>query len=83
MKKTSRAAVVEGRFRWSDIGSWDAVYAVSERNGSGNALHCLLHACEKLPEGRLTGPTTRRALQWIENAAIARPSDRHDSVLPP
>jgi mannose-1-phosphate guanylyltransferase/mannose-6-phosphate isomerase len=59
MEKTSRAAVVEGRFRWSDIGSWDAVYDVSDRNGSGNALHgpaiayeannCLVHA-----EGRLT-----------------------------
>src|SRR5215472_15059891 len=24
MEKTDRAAVVEGRFRWSDIGSWDA-----------------------------------------------------------
>jgi mannose-1-phosphate guanylyltransferase/mannose-6-phosphate isomerase len=51
--------VVEGRFRWSDIGSWDAVYAVSERDADGNALHgpthtkdarnCLVHA-----DGRLT-----------------------------
>jgi mannose-1-phosphate guanylyltransferase / mannose-6-phosphate isomerase len=58
MEKTSRAAVVEGRFRWSDIGSWDAVYAVSDRNGSGNALHgpaiardarnCLVHADDRL-----------------------------------
>ena len=59
MEKTSRAAVVEGRFRWSDIGSWDAVHAASERNDDGNALHgptiardarnCLVHA-----DGRLT-----------------------------
>lgn len=59
MEKTSRAAVVEGQFRWSDIGSWDAVYDVSDRNGSGNALHgsaiayeaknCLVHA-----DGQLT-----------------------------
>ena len=59
MEKTDRAAVVEGRFRWSDIGSWDAVYAVSERDADGNALHgptvaqdarnCLIHA-----DGRLT-----------------------------
>jgi mannose-1-phosphate guanylyltransferase/mannose-6-phosphate isomerase len=59
MEKTSRAAVVEGRFRWSDIGSWDAVYAVSKPDASGNALHgpaiahkaknCLIHA-----DGRMT-----------------------------
>ena len=29
MEKTDRAAVVEGRFRWSDIGSWDAVFEVA------------------------------------------------------
>jgi mannose-1-phosphate guanylyltransferase len=24
MEKTDRAAVIEGRYRWSDIGSWHA-----------------------------------------------------------
>jgi len=36
MEKTQRAAVVEGRFRWSDIGSWDAVFDVGGRDGAGN-----------------------------------------------
>jgi len=58
MEKTSRAAVVEGRFRWSDIGSWDAVYAVSKQDADGNALHgpaiahesrnCLVHAEDRM-----------------------------------
>ena len=38
MEKTDRAAVVEGTFRWSDIGSWDAVLEVSPRDDAGNAL---------------------------------------------
>ncbi len=38
MEKTDRAAVVEGLFRWSDIGSWDAVLEVSPRDEAGNAL---------------------------------------------
>jgi mannose-1-phosphate guanylyltransferase/mannose-6-phosphate isomerase len=37
MEKTDRAAVVAGRFRWSDIGSWDAVWAMSEHDGCENA----------------------------------------------
>jgi mannose-1-phosphate guanylyltransferase/mannose-6-phosphate isomerase len=38
MEKTDRAAVVEGAFRWSDIGSWDAVLEVSPHDDAGNAL---------------------------------------------
>jgi len=59
MEKTDRAAVVEGRFRWSDIGSWDAVFDVAPRDAAGNAASgpalavdakgCVVHA-----EGRLT-----------------------------
>jgi mannose-1-phosphate guanylyltransferase / mannose-6-phosphate isomerase len=59
MEKTSRAAVVEGRFRWSDIGSWDAIIEVAPRDKGGNsssgpvvsvdAKDCIVHA-----EGRLT-----------------------------
>jgi mannose-1-phosphate guanylyltransferase / mannose-6-phosphate isomerase len=49
MEKTSRAAVVEGRFRWSDIGSWDAVYAVSKHDCKANALHG--PAIARAPEG--------------------------------
>jgi mannose-1-phosphate guanylyltransferase/mannose-6-phosphate isomerase len=59
MEKTERAAVVEGRFRWSDIGSWDAVLEVAARDAGGNAASgpvvavdakgCIVHA-----EGRLT-----------------------------
>jgi len=59
MEKTARAAVVEGRFRWSDIGSWDAILEVASRDHGGNSATgpvvsvdskgCIVHA-----EGRLT-----------------------------
>jgi mannose-1-phosphate guanylyltransferase/mannose-6-phosphate isomerase len=59
MEKTERAAVVEGRFRWSDIGSWDAVFEVATLDRGGNAASgpvlaidskgCIVHA-----EGQLT-----------------------------
>jgi mannose-1-phosphate guanylyltransferase / mannose-6-phosphate isomerase len=37
MEKTQRAAVVESRFRWSDVGSWNAVWALSRQDGAANA----------------------------------------------
>jgi len=58
MERTERAAVVEGRFRWSDIGNWAAILEVAERDVAGNAAHgpavmldaedCLIHADDVL-----------------------------------
>ena len=38
MEKTDRAAVVAGDFRWSDIGSWDALFDITPRDPQGNVL---------------------------------------------
>jgi mannose-1-phosphate guanylyltransferase/mannose-6-phosphate isomerase len=58
MEKTDRAAVVAGSFRWSDIGSWDAIFDIAERDKSGNAVHgtvvtsdsrnCVIHSVDRL-----------------------------------
>jgi mannose-1-phosphate guanylyltransferase/mannose-6-phosphate isomerase len=39
MEKTDRAAVVAGDFRWSDIGSWDALFDITPRDATGNVVH--------------------------------------------
>jgi mannose-1-phosphate guanylyltransferase/mannose-6-phosphate isomerase len=59
MEKTDRAAIVAGDFRWSDIGSWDALFDIAARDGDGNVLQgpvitmdaadCVVHS-----DGRLT-----------------------------
>ena len=36
MEHTKRAAVVEGRFRWSDVGAWNALYELAEGDEAGN-----------------------------------------------
>ncbi|HSI39673.1 MAG TPA: mannose-1-phosphate guanylyltransferase/mannose-6-phosphate isomerase [Xanthobacteraceae bacterium] len=36
MERTNRAAVVAGAFRWSDIGSWDALREIGEPDAAGN-----------------------------------------------
>jgi mannose-1-phosphate guanylyltransferase/mannose-6-phosphate isomerase len=58
MEKTDRAAVVAGDFRWSDIGSWDAVFDITPHDAAGNVVQgpavtldtsgCVLHS-----DGRL------------------------------
>jgi len=58
MEKTDRAAVVEGRFRWSDIGSWDAIFEIAPQDAAGNAVQgqvlaidsrgCVVHSNDRL-----------------------------------
>jgi mannose-1-phosphate guanylyltransferase/mannose-6-phosphate isomerase len=38
MERTTLAAVIPAEFQWSDVGSWDAVWRVLERDDSGNAV---------------------------------------------
>jgi len=38
MERTALAAVIPAEFGWSDIGSWDAVWDVAERDHNGNAV---------------------------------------------
>jgi mannose-1-phosphate guanylyltransferase / mannose-6-phosphate isomerase len=37
MERTKRAAVVPASFGWSDVGSWQAVWELAQRDASGNA----------------------------------------------
>ncbi|MDK1389255.1 mannose-1-phosphate guanylyltransferase/mannose-6-phosphate isomerase [Sinorhizobium sp. 8-89] len=38
MEKTANAAVLPSHFSWSDLGSWDAVWEIGERNVDGNVI---------------------------------------------
>ena len=39
MERTKRAAVVPANIGWSDVGNWDAVWKLSQRDESGNSIH--------------------------------------------
>lgn len=36
MEKTDKAAVIPGSFGWSDIGTWDALWDISDKDDAGN-----------------------------------------------
>ena len=37
MERTPHAAVIPADFEWSDVGSWDALWDIAEKDASGNA----------------------------------------------
>jgi mannose-1-phosphate guanylyltransferase/mannose-6-phosphate isomerase len=87
MEKTDRMAVVEGRFRWSDIGSWDAIFDIAQRDAAGNAVHgsvvasdtrnCVIHS-----DDRLTAVLGVRDLVVVStsDAVLVLPRDRAQDV---
>jgi mannose-1-phosphate guanylyltransferase/mannose-6-phosphate isomerase len=87
MERTGRAAVVEGRFRWSDIGNWAAIFDIAERDAAGNAVRgpavavdaqdCLIHA-----EDILTAVVGAKDLMVVASpdAVLVVPRDRAEAV---
>jgi mannose-1-phosphate guanylyltransferase len=59
-ERTSKAWVVPADFAWSDLGSWDAVWKVRERDGHDNAS-----------AGSVTLSNTSRSLVVSEKAHVA------------
>jgi mannose-1-phosphate guanylyltransferase len=38
MEKSQRVYLIKGDFSWSDVGSWEEVYQLSEKDKDGNAI---------------------------------------------
>ncbi|HJP97619.1 MAG TPA: mannose-1-phosphate guanylyltransferase/mannose-6-phosphate isomerase [Rhodanobacteraceae bacterium] len=78
MEKTTRAAVVPVSCAWSDIGSWDALWAASQRDAEGNRLEGDVIAIDS--RNCFVRGTDRRlvAALGLENIVIV---DTPDAVL--
>ncbi len=59
-EKTRRAAVVPVSFGWSDLGSWDAVWKISDKDSSDN-----------VSSGAVTFSNTSRSLVITDHAHVA------------
>jgi mannose-1-phosphate guanylyltransferase / mannose-6-phosphate isomerase len=60
MEKTRRAAVVPVAMGWSDIGSWDALWEMSDKDGDGNSI-----------EGNVIAEQTRNCYLRSEAGLVA------------
>lgn len=87
MEKTEEARVAPGNFRWSDVGDWDAVWSVSERDAAGNAIRgdgFAFEAKDNLihSEGRLVCAVGVEGLAIIEtpDAIMVAPRGRAQDV---
>lgn len=87
LERTSRAAVVEGRFPWSDVGSWNALREISVPDECGNvkrgpvrmvdATNSYIHS-----EGPLVAAVGVEGLSVVAtgDAVLIMPSERSEEV---
>ncbi len=87
MEKTDRAAVVPVDMAWSDVGSWSALWQVSDQDQAGNAVggDVLLHDVERSlvrSEGRLVAALGLKDMLVVEtaDAVLVAPKDRSEEV---
>lgn len=74
MEKTENAAVVPSSFTWSDLGSWDAVWKLGDRDEAGNVVSgnaTLLDTKNSLVMSR----TSHLAVQGLNNVAVIASED--------
>jgi mannose-1-phosphate guanylyltransferase/mannose-6-phosphate isomerase len=77
MEKTSRAAVVPVSCGWSDVGSWHAVWELSEKDAQGNAAH----GAAVFEDSRNCNVTTDKALVALEGVDDLVVVATQDAVL--
>lgn len=77
LEKTSNVAVAKGDFYWNDVGSWEAVYEIAEKNEEGNALIGDVYT-ERTYGSYIFSPQRFTAAIGVENLIII---DTNDALL--
>src|SRR5438309_5277760 len=77
MEKTSLAAVVQVTCGWSDVGSWHAVWELSDKDGQGNAAR----GAAVFEDSRNCNVSTDRALVALEGVDDLVVIATQDAVL--
>ena len=74
MEKTSNAVVVPSSFRWSGLGSWNALWKLGTRDGAGNLVSGNVTLMDT-KNSIILSRTSHLAVQGLENAVVIASED--------
>lgn len=74
MEKADNVYVIKAEFYWNDVGSWEAVYEVSEKNEDGNVIIGDVYS-EKTYNSYIFSPRKFTAVIGAENLIIINTND--------
>ncbi len=75
MEKAERVAVVPVAMGWSDVGSWDALHSISDRDGAGNAFGGDVIAIDTVDCLVRAAPGKRVALVGVSDLIVVADGD--------
>ena len=76
MESSDNVLVVPGDFGWNDVGSWSAVYELTDKDAAGNALQSIYHTVAGSNNNLLmSGGEKMIALVGMENTAVIETDD--------
>lgn len=79
MEKADNILLIEGDFGWSDMGSWDALWEMSDKDENGNAANCRdLFVGVDARNSLIHSPGRLVALLGVEDLIVV---DTEDSLL--
>lgn len=77
MEKSSKVYLTKGEFPWSDVGSWEEVYQLSDKDNDGNAVKGNVYT-ELVNDSYIYSPDKFTAVIGVDNIIVI---NHEDSVL--
>jgi mannose-1-phosphate guanylyltransferase len=74
MEKSSRVYLTKGFFIWSDVGSWEEVYQLSEKNQDGNAISGNVYL-DSVIDSYVYSPDKLTAVIGVDNLIVINHND--------
>ena len=74
MEKSSRVYLTKGFFLWSDVGSWEEVYQLSEKDYNGNSTYGLVYL-DSVIDSYIYSPDKMTAVIGVDNLIIINNDD--------
>jgi mannose-1-phosphate guanylyltransferase len=74
MEKSQKVYLTKGEFSWSDVGSWEEVYQLSEKNSDGNATIGNIFT-EMTVDSYIYSPEKFAAIIGVENLIVINTKD--------
>lgn len=74
MEKSSKVFLTKGEFSWSDVGSWEEVYQLCEKNKNGNSEYGDVYT-ENTLDSYIFSPKKFTAVVGLENVIVIDTSD--------
>ncbi len=74
MEKSRKVYLTKGEFSWSDVGSWEEVYQLSEKNTNGNATVGNVYA-DMTSDSYIYSPDKFSAVIGVENLIVINTDD--------